>query len=900
MQQSSSYSASTHQGKVHHGETIEDFDDAEEYVEFWDDNEFNTNDSYNNISKRDNNIFTHQSDKYIMTQSIKPSQNYQPSLCPQLYPPNKDRTFTTSQIETYIVRARKALVEVQRQLYRGEERYFAETDGHGNLFKGWDTFIDAKLDPKMVPISELNALLGRGSSSNVNNIGDISLGGGNGISTGGVGGNVGIFGTSNHSSSSLLSSSSSGIINDGFSSFSGNIIDPSIPTSNILSTVYHHQQNNHHRLGRNQSSSSAPTRRMPVDHRWFTSSSATISINVGVAGLGNDRYTISGNYCSGGKGRKSNLCVKGRSSSSLPVKNGNVIERARSTGSSGNNGGATSASSHEANTQSHASTTTPTIKSCAAKTDASVNADTQTDTNSPTLQSNTSTKVASSKDFDLVSVVSNPNNKVNSNKGHDNFVKTSKAVFFPTITESYGVDDETNDPKIPIEINNVDKNRLFSLDEVSLPTAESENKTKVAKFILTDLSAETNGSRDPDFGKSTEIKDNMNLSCCTKGSDKIVDSDIAGTKSSSHQGLSIVNFLPHGVSLAHEKEGKEAVNLITNVEEKQMRSNDNTSSVCHPLIKNTVEVGLQKESELKHSNEASFIKKEVSMIKKKRVRSTETLLKNVASSDIRNKLCDEKTTISLSLEDKVENNLEMDEKVLFSLSHGSSSDSKDKNSVKCEVPVEKSTLSQSDSISSKSSRKKRKIIVKKDETSNSSTLNHSKVMEDDKDLGGNEKFLSYKENDYESTSMRENVDVSPRGKIFSKQISTDKIKFTPTLLDPGATMLDFTKQSIPRKKKQIQRTNCASDSHDDQLPLPKTPFSTYATSSSMDPKDERKGKTNSSNDIARVRKGKGTPRTNITVEQDGPSGSNVGRGRKKGKKRKGSSVTNEMGIKKEL
>jgi hypothetical protein len=36
------------------------------------------------------------------------------------------------------------MMEIQKQLYRGEEVYFEETQAHGNLFRGWDAFIDLK------------------------------------------------------------------------------------------------------------------------------------------------------------------------------------------------------------------------------------------------------------------------------------------------------------------------------------------------------------------------------------------------------------------------------------------------------------------------------------------------------------------------------------------------------------------------------------------------------------------------------------------------------------------------------------------------------------------------------------------------------------------------------------
>ncbi|KAL3910776.1 MAG: hypothetical protein SGARI_001961 [Bacillariaceae sp.] len=38
------------------------------------------------------------------------------------------------------------MVQIQQQLHRGEEVYFEDTHQHGNIFKGWESFVDAKYD----------------------------------------------------------------------------------------------------------------------------------------------------------------------------------------------------------------------------------------------------------------------------------------------------------------------------------------------------------------------------------------------------------------------------------------------------------------------------------------------------------------------------------------------------------------------------------------------------------------------------------------------------------------------------------------------------------------------------------------------------------------------------------
>lgn len=62
--------------------------------------------------------------------------------------PEEDRMriMTARQIEEELWNTSRALVEVQKQIQRGEEAYYEETQvSHGsNLFRGWEGFIDAR------------------------------------------------------------------------------------------------------------------------------------------------------------------------------------------------------------------------------------------------------------------------------------------------------------------------------------------------------------------------------------------------------------------------------------------------------------------------------------------------------------------------------------------------------------------------------------------------------------------------------------------------------------------------------------------------------------------------------------------------------------------------------------
>ena len=83
------------------------------------------------------------------------------AFLPSQYNPRKsynidpDTIFTTSDIERLLLRANVALVDIHKQLHRGEELYFQETDAHGNIFKGWDTLIDSKAEHLGIPMHEV-------------------------------------------------------------------------------------------------------------------------------------------------------------------------------------------------------------------------------------------------------------------------------------------------------------------------------------------------------------------------------------------------------------------------------------------------------------------------------------------------------------------------------------------------------------------------------------------------------------------------------------------------------------------------------------------------------------------------------------------------------------------------
>ena len=58
-----------------------------------------------------------------------------------------NRIYTAKEIEERMKKISKiVLVDLQKQIQRGEESYYEETNGHGNLFRGWDAFVDSR-DP---------------------------------------------------------------------------------------------------------------------------------------------------------------------------------------------------------------------------------------------------------------------------------------------------------------------------------------------------------------------------------------------------------------------------------------------------------------------------------------------------------------------------------------------------------------------------------------------------------------------------------------------------------------------------------------------------------------------------------------------------------------------------------
>lgn len=56
-----------------------------------------------------------------------------------------NRIFSAQEIERHMQKISKhVLVDIYRQIHRGEESYYEETNGHGNIFRGWDTFVDSR------------------------------------------------------------------------------------------------------------------------------------------------------------------------------------------------------------------------------------------------------------------------------------------------------------------------------------------------------------------------------------------------------------------------------------------------------------------------------------------------------------------------------------------------------------------------------------------------------------------------------------------------------------------------------------------------------------------------------------------------------------------------------------
>jgi hypothetical protein len=65
-------------------------------------------------------------------------------LHPQPQQLETEAVFTADDLEQRTHSASVNMIEIQKQLYRGEEMYHEETNSHGNLFIRWDAFIDIR------------------------------------------------------------------------------------------------------------------------------------------------------------------------------------------------------------------------------------------------------------------------------------------------------------------------------------------------------------------------------------------------------------------------------------------------------------------------------------------------------------------------------------------------------------------------------------------------------------------------------------------------------------------------------------------------------------------------------------------------------------------------------------
>jgi hypothetical protein len=70
---------------------------------------------------------------------------------------NSSYVFTTTDLIKKMAQANAALIDIQKQLHRGEELYHQETDAHGNMYKGWETFIDVKAEQLGIPSYEIGS-----------------------------------------------------------------------------------------------------------------------------------------------------------------------------------------------------------------------------------------------------------------------------------------------------------------------------------------------------------------------------------------------------------------------------------------------------------------------------------------------------------------------------------------------------------------------------------------------------------------------------------------------------------------------------------------------------------------------------------------------------------------------
>ena len=55
-----------------------------------------------------------------------------------------NRTFSAYELEERMYKTTAAIVNIQKQLHRGEEVYYEDTYNHGNVFRGWDGLVDLK------------------------------------------------------------------------------------------------------------------------------------------------------------------------------------------------------------------------------------------------------------------------------------------------------------------------------------------------------------------------------------------------------------------------------------------------------------------------------------------------------------------------------------------------------------------------------------------------------------------------------------------------------------------------------------------------------------------------------------------------------------------------------------
>ena len=60
--------------------------------------------------------------------------------------PRQACEWETDDIEDTLTETCQALQDIQRQIRKGEETYFEETTSHANIFKGWDAFLDVRLE----------------------------------------------------------------------------------------------------------------------------------------------------------------------------------------------------------------------------------------------------------------------------------------------------------------------------------------------------------------------------------------------------------------------------------------------------------------------------------------------------------------------------------------------------------------------------------------------------------------------------------------------------------------------------------------------------------------------------------------------------------------------------------